>query len=82
MAEIHLWDNSWHVKEQTDSSEGRYGRKPHRIKEFSGAYVLRQLSSSTIREMIEADGSNVIVWPQSIIEGYETIAWVNKSAAD
>jgi len=73
MSTIHLWDNSWHVNEQTDSSKDRYGRKPHRIKEFRGASVLRQLSSSTISEMMEADRLNVIVWPQSIIEGYEAI---------
>lgn len=73
MSTIHLWDNSWHVNEQTDSSKDRYGRKPHRIKEFRGASVFRQLSSSTIREMMEADGSNVIVWPQSFIEGFEAI---------
>ena len=55
MSTIHLWDNSWHVNEQTDSSKDRYGRKPHRIKEFRGASVFRQLSSSTIRIFISTN---------------------------
>lgn len=74
MAEIHLWDNSWHAKEPGDSSRDRYGRKPCPLNAVQNDKSnLRLFSSSTISEMMKADEADVIVWPQSFNDGYETI---------
>ena len=74
MSTIDLWDNSWHVKEPSDSARDRYGRKPCPVTSFRGTKeILCQLSSFTISEMMDADEVNVIVWPQSFIEGFEAI---------
>lgn len=74
MSTIDFWDNSWHVKEPSDSAWDRYGRKPRPLNyNRNDKSNLRALKSFTINEMIEADGPNVIVWPQSFIDGYEAI---------
>ena len=72
---LHLWDNSWHVKEPSDSARDRYGRKPCPLNYRPKIDIscLRTLKSLTISEMIEADEADVIVWPQSFIEGFEAI---------
>ena len=75
MSTIELWDNSWHVKEPSDSARDRYGRKPCPLdyRPKTDMSSLRALKSLTISEMIEADEADVIVWPQSFNDGYETI---------
>ena len=75
MDEIHFWDNSWHVEEPSDSARDRYGRKPCPLHYsiHNDTLNLRALASSTIYEMMEVGNANVIVWPQSIIDGYEAI---------
>ena len=75
MSTIDLWDNSWHVKEPSDSARDRYGRKPCPLdyRPKTDILSLRALKSLTISEMIEADEADVIVWPQSFIEGFEAI---------
>lgn len=72
---IHLWDNSLHCINGGATLSTRCIDLPvKRGKPIQDVIEsLRVLSSSTIGEMMEADGSNVIVWPQSIIEGYEAI---------
>lgn len=74
MSTIDLWDNSWHVKEPSDSARDRYGRMPcplnHKQNDTSN---LLSLKLFTINEMMEADEADVIVWPQSFIEGFEAI---------
>ena len=70
---IHLWDNSWHIQETNESSQDRYGRKPCLVKYKGATEILRQLSSFTISEMMNTDEVNVIVWPQSFIEGFDAI---------
>lgn len=74
MSTIDLWDNSWHVKEPSDSARDRYGRTPCPLDAVQNDKSnLRLFSSSTISEMMKADEADVIVWPQSFNDGYETI---------
>lgn len=73
MAEIHLWDNSWHTQEQNGSLRDRYGRKPRLVKYKGATDILHHLSSFTISEIMNSDEVNVIFWPQSFIEGFEAI---------
>ena len=75
MSTIDLWDNSWHVKEPSDSARDRYGRKPCPLdyRPKTDMLSLRVLKSLTISEMMEADEADVIVWPQSVIDGYDAI---------
>lgn len=74
MSTIHLWDNSWHVKEASGSARDRYGRKPSPLNhKQNDTQNLRALKLFTINEMMEADEADVIVWPQSFIEGFEAI---------
>ena len=74
MSTFDLWDNSWHVKEPSDSSHDRYGRKPCPLNAVQkDKSNLRLLSSSTISEMMKADEADVIVWPLSFNDGYEAI---------
>lgn len=76
MSTIDLWDNTWHVNEPSDSARDRYERKPCPLKPrivSETKKMFRQLSSSTISEIMKADDADVIVWPQSFNDGYEAI---------
>lgn len=70
---IHLWDNSWHIQETNDSSRDRYGRKPLVVKYRGATEILRHLSSFMISEIMKDEETDVLVWPQSFIKGYEAI---------
>ena len=75
MSTIHLWDNSSYCINEGATLSTRYldlpvsrGKPKQDVIES-----LRVFSSYTIREMMNADKVDVIVWPQSFIEGFEAI---------
>ena len=75
---IHLWDNSWHIPSPNDDLQDSFGRKPHDLKYCNSsskinAEDLRALSSSTIGELMADEECEVLVWPNSINEGYDEL---------
>ena len=74
MSTIHLWDNSWHVSESTEGQIDSFGRERKTLKRNgSDNMCLRALSSSTIGELMADEGCEVLVWPNSINEGYDEL---------
>ena len=74
MSTIHLWDNSWHVLEPTEGQKDSFGREPKPLKRNgSDNTCLRALSSSTIGELMADDECEVLVWPNSLDEGYDEL---------
>ena len=76
MSTIHLKDNSWHVNDWilNDFRRDSYGRKPEKL-ELGRGYSdnLRILSSSAIGELMADEECEVLVWPNSINEGYDEL---------
>ena len=69
---IHLWDNSWHVSEPAEGQKDYFGRTPKPLKKDSNDDIcLRALSASSIGELMDSDGCEVFVWPNSINKGNE-----------
>ena len=74
MSTIHLWDNSWHVSEPTEGQKDSFGRGPKPLKRNgSDNMCLHALSSSTIGELMADEECEVLVWPNSINEGYDEL---------
>lgn len=74
MSTIHLWDNSWHVSEPTEGQKDSFGREPKSLKRNGNDDIcLRTLSSSTIGELMADEECEVLVWPNSINEGYDEL---------
>ena len=78
MSIVHLWDNSWHVSEPTGEQKDSFGRKAIELNKCCGsksikAKALRSLSQTTIGKLMEDEGNEVIVWPNSFNEGYEEL---------
>jgi 5-methylcytosine-specific restriction endonuclease McrBC regulatory subunit McrC len=74
MSTIHLWDNSWHVLESTEGQIDSFGREPKPLKRNgSDNMCLHALSSSTIGELMADEECEVLVWPNSINEGYDEL---------
>ena len=74
MSTIHLWDNSWHVSEPTEGQKDSFGRESKSLKRNGRDDIcLRALSSSTIGELIADEECEVLVWPNSINEGYDEL---------
>lgn len=78
MSTIHLWDNSWHVSEPTGEQKDSFGRKAIELNKCCDsksikAKALRPLSQTTIGKLMEDEGNEVIVWPNSFNEGYEEL---------
>ena len=78
MSTIHLWDNSWHVSEPTGEQKDSFGRKAIELNKCCDsksikAKALRSLSQTTIGKLMEDEGNEVIVWPNSFNEGYEEL---------
>ena len=85
MDTIHLWDNSWHVSGLDDSRKEElrdrdtYHRKPRCLNYYGVRGIAKKevkakdllaFSNATIGELMEAEGCEVFVWPNSINEGY------------
>lgn len=74
MSTIHLWDNSWHVSEPTEGQKDSFGREPKSFKKNGNDDIcLRTLSSSAIGEMMADEECEVLVWPNSLNEGYDEL---------
>ena len=76
MNTIHLKDNSWHVNNwiQNDFRRDLYGRMPEKLELGRGnSEKLHVLSSSTIGELMADEECEVLVWPNSIYEGYDEL---------
>lgn len=78
MSIVHLWDNSWHVSEPTGEQKDSFGRKAIELGKCRDlksikAKALRPLSQTTIGKLMEDEGNEVIVWPNSFNEGYEEL---------
>ena len=74
MSTIHLWDNSWHVSESTEGQIDSFGREPKPLKRNGNDNMcLRALSSFTIGELMADEECEVLVWPNSINEGYDEL---------
>lgn len=71
MSTIHLWDNTLHMKEQTEGQNDAFGRKPRKLKlaKAKDLDALCFLSSSPIGKLMGEDLLNLIVWPNSFKEG-------------
>ena len=70
---IHLWDNSWHVSEPAEGQKDSFGREAIGLGECIKAKTLRPLSQTTIGKLMEEEGNEVFVWPNSLNEGYEEL---------
>ena len=74
MSTIHLWDNSWHVSEPAGGQKDSFGREPKPLKRNGNDNMcLRALSSFTIGELMADEECEVLVWPNSINEGYDEL---------
>ena len=78
MSTIHLKDNSWHVPPPNEGLKDSFGRKPCNLKYSNStakinAEDLRAFSSLTIGELMQSEGGEVLVWPNSFNEGYEEL---------
>lgn len=74
MSTIHLWDNSWHVSEPTEGQKDSFGRGPKPLKRNGNDNMcLRALSSFTIGELMADEECEVLVWPNSLNEGYDEL---------
>ena len=89
MSTIHLLDNSWHVSGLDESrreelrDRDTYHRKPRYLNYYGvrGEKVSKEVkakdllafSNATIGELMEAEGGEVFVWPNSFNEGYDEL---------
>ena len=88
MDTIHLWDNSWHVSGLDDSrieelrNRDTYHRTPRCLNYYGVRGIAKKevkakdllaFSNTTIGELMEAEGCEVFVWPNSFNEGYDEL---------